>query len=153
MVTDPPYGVDYDPTWRERDLDAWKKPTSIGLVANDGRADWSAAWLLFPAMLPIRGAHGQCGRFRGKRGEETSGQAWDPEARGMHAPPYREQLQRGDYVYEPFCGSGTTIVAGEMTGRRVLAIELDPAYVEVAVTRWEKFTGKRATLEGSPFPS
>jgi len=64
--------------------------------------------------------------------------------------PLENNSKRGDCVYEPFCGSGTTIVAGEMTGRRILAIELDPAYVEVAVTRWEKFTGKRATLEGKP---
>lgn len=51
-------------------------------------------------------------------------------------------------VYEPFSGSGTTIIAGEMTGRCVHAIELNPAYVDVAVIRWQEFTGKAATLEG-----
>jgi DNA modification methylase len=51
---------------------------------------------------------------------------------------------RGDAVYEPFSGSGTTIIAAEMTKRRCLAIEIDPAYVDVAVRRWENFTGKFA---------
>jgi len=152
MVTDPPYGVDYDPTWRERDLDAWKKPTSIGLVANDGRADWSAAWLLFPGDVAYTWCPpGNAGAFGGKRGEgdEWTGHGTQKPVECMRRP-IENNSKRGDYVYEPFCGSGTTIVAGEMTGRRVLAIELDPAYVEVAVTRWEKFTGKRATLEGKP---
>lgn len=47
-------------------------------------------------------------------------------------------------VYEPFCGSGTTIIACEQLGRRCLAVELSPLYVDVAVTRWEQFTGKKA---------
>jgi DNA modification methylase len=47
-------------------------------------------------------------------------------------------------VYEPFCGSGTTIVAAEMTGRACHAIELSPAYVDVAIARWQAFTGKKA---------
>ena len=48
MVTDPPYGVNYDPAWRERSLDSWKKPRSMGTVENDDRADWREAWALFP---------------------------------------------------------------------------------------------------------
>ncbi len=52
-------------------------------------------------------------------------------------------------VYEPFSGSGTTIIAGEMTGRSIHAIELSPAYVDVAVTRWCEFTGDAATLEAT----
>ena len=50
-------------------------------------------------------------------------------------------------MYEPFSGSGTTIIAGEMTGRAVHAIELNPAYVDVAVKRWQEFTGETAVLE------
>jgi hypothetical protein len=46
-VSDPPYGVEYDPSWRERDLECWKKPRSLGAVQNDNHADWSAAWRLF----------------------------------------------------------------------------------------------------------
>jgi DNA modification methylase len=51
-------------------------------------------------------------------------------------------------VYDPFVGSGTTIIAAEMTARRCYAIEIDPAYVQVAIERWQTFTGKQATLEG-----
>jgi DNA modification methylase len=55
----------------------------------------------------------------------------------------------GQAVYEPFSGSGTTIIAAEMTGRRSHAIELNPAYVDVAVTRWQAFTGFTAELEST----
>jgi hypothetical protein len=55
-------------------------------------------------------------------------------------------------VYEPFSGSGTTIIAGEMTGRAVHAIELNPAYVDVAVKRWQEFTGQAAVLEETDQP-
>jgi DNA modification methylase len=57
--------------------------------------------------------------------------------------------KEGDTLYEPFSGSGTTIIAGEMTGRSVHAIELSPAYVDVAVVRWQNFTGQLATLEAT----
>ena len=51
-------------------------------------------------------------------------------------------------IYEPFSGSGTTIIACEKEARIALAIELEPAYVDVAVARWQNFTGKQATLDG-----
>jgi DNA modification methylase len=54
----------------------------------------------------------------------------------------------GQAVYEPFSGSGTTIIACEKESRSALAIELEPAYIDVAVTRWQNFTGKQATLDG-----
>ena len=47
---------------------------------------------------------------------------------------------KGD-VYDPFVGSGTTVIAGEQEGRRGFAIEIEPAYVDVSVKRWEDFTG------------
>ena len=53
----------------------------------------------------------------------------------------------GDLIYEPFCGSGTQIVAAERAGRRCFAMELDPAYCDVAVRRWEMATGLKAQLE------
>ena len=56
--------------------------------------------------------------------------------------------ERGETIYEPFSGSGTTIIAGEQTGRSVYAVELNPPYVDIAVTRWQTFTGKTATLDG-----
>jgi len=50
-------------------------------------------------------------------------------------------------IYEPFSGSGTTIIACEQLGRKCRAMEIEPRYVDVAVRRWEKFTGKTAELE------
>jgi DNA modification methylase len=49
-------------------------------------------------------------------------------------------------VLDPFSGSGTTLIAAEKTGRRGRAIEFEPNYVDVAVRRWQAYTGKRATL-------
>lgn len=63
--------------------------------------------------------------------------------------PIENNSSPGQTVYEPFCGSGTTIIAAEMTGRCCSAIELDPAYVDVAVKRWQSFTGQAAILHGS----
>src|SRR5258708_6258605 len=61
--------------------------------------------------------------------------------------PIENNSSPGQAVYEPFSGSGTTIIAAEMTGRACFAIELDPAYVDVAILRWQAFTGATATLE------
>ena len=49
-------------------------------------------------------------------------------------------------MLDPFAGSGTTLIAAERTGRRACAIEIDPVYVDVAIRRWQSFTGKNATL-------
>ena len=62
--------------------------------------------------------------------------------------PIENNSKAGDYVYEPFAGSGTTIIAAEMTKRKCLAIEIAPAYVDVCVQRWENFTGRKAVLDG-----
>ena len=56
---------------------------------------------------------------------------------------------QGD-VYDPFVGSGTTIIAGEQEGRRVFALEIEPAYVDVTVARWEDFTGRKAIRVTTP---
>ena len=50
-------------------------------------------------------------------------------------------------VYEPFCGSGTTLIAAEQLGRKCYGMEISPAYCDVIVKRWETLTGKKATLE------
>ena len=47
-------------------------------------------------------------------------------------------------VYDPFCGSGTTIVAAEQLGRRSYSMEIEPRYVQVAIERWQNFTGRQA---------
>ena len=65
--------------------------------------------------------------------------------------PIENNSSAGQAVYEPFSGSGTTIIAAEMTGRSAHAIELDPAYVDVAIQRWQAFTGQVAYLDGQSF--
>src|ERR1039457_1106509 len=62
--------------------------------------------------------------------------------------PILNHLKRGELVYEPFLGSGTTLAAAELTGRICYGMEIDPRYVDVAVSRWQTLTGKQATLEG-----
>jgi DNA modification methylase len=82
--------------------------------------------------------------------------------RELHSCPkpvalYRELLQSfsrsGDSVYEPFCGSGTTLIACEAENRNCFAMEITPAYCDVIVTRWQEFTGKQAihAETGEPF--
>ncbi|WP_199257581.1 site-specific DNA-methyltransferase [Paracoccus binzhouensis] len=62
--------------------------------------------------------------------------------------PMRQHVARGGLCYEPFSGSGSQIMAGEVNGRRVFAMEISPAYVDVAVERWQAVTGKDAILDG-----
>jgi DNA modification methylase len=62
--------------------------------------------------------------------------------------PIQNNNKPGEYIYEPFCGSGTLIIAAEMMTRYALAIELAPEYVDVAVERWQAFAKAEATLEG-----
>jgi DNA modification methylase len=50
-------------------------------------------------------------------------------------------------VYEPFCGTGTTLIAAEQLGRICYGMEISPAYCDVIVKRWETLTGQKATLE------
>src|SRR6266481_4986814 len=65
---------------------------------------------------------------------------------GLVAEALRDCSRRGDLVLDPFCGSGTILIAAERTGRKARALEIDPAYVDVAIRRWEALTGKSATL-------
>ena len=58
-----------------------------------------------------------------------------------------------DVVYEPFCGSGTQLISAQKNGRTCLAMEIAPIYCDVAVQRWQQFTGQTATRpDGTPFP-
>jgi len=62
--------------------------------------------------------------------------------------PILNHTRRGEVVYDAFLGSGTTLVAAELTGRVCCGMELDPKYVDVIVMRWEKLSGKKAVLDG-----
>ena len=62
--------------------------------------------------------------------------------------PMKKHTKPGDIVFEPFSGSGSQLIAAERTGRQCRAIEITPAYIDVAIRRWQKATGKDATLDG-----
>jgi DNA modification methylase len=62
--------------------------------------------------------------------------------------PILNHIRRGELVYDPFLGSGTTLIAAEMTDRVCYGIEIDPKYVDVIVQRWQALSGKQATLDG-----
>ena len=64
------------------------------------------------------------------------------------ARPIRNHGVAGDIVYDPFLGSGTTIVAAHSEGRVCYGMEIDPAYVDVSVTRWQEYTNQEAILDG-----
>jgi DNA modification methylase len=65
------------------------------------------------------------------------------------ADAIKDCSRRGGLVLDPFCGSGTILIAAERTGRKARALEIDPTYVDVAVRRWQAYTGKSAVLSGS----
>ena len=62
------------------------------------------------------------------------------------ADAIKDCSRRGGLVLDPFCGSGTILIAAERTGRKARALEIDPHYVDVAVRRWQTYTGKQAVL-------
>ena len=206
MVTDPPYGVEYDPNWRNQAGASATKRT--GKVLNDDRADWREAWALFPGdvayvwhgalhattvadsliacgfnirsqiiwakdrLILSRGdyhwQHEPCWyavRAKGKghwAGDRKQTTLWhishrDQDAETVHGTqkpvecmrrPILNNSSPGQAIYEPFMGSGTTLIAAETTGRTCLGIELNPVYVDVAVERWQNLTGGVAMLEG-----
>ena len=63
--------------------------------------------------------------------------------------PMVNNSRPGQAIYDPFLGSGTSVIAAEMTGRVCVGIELSPHYVDVVVRRWQLFTGRAARHQGS----
>ena len=211
MVTDPPYGVEYDADWRNKAMRADGSKVggrAVGKVLNDDKADWREAWALFPGDVAYvwhagnmahvvaesllacdlhiraqviwaksqfvigRGDYhpqhepcwyavrkGKTGHYDGGRKQSTLWQIDKPQksetGHSTQKPvecmkrPIENNSSPGQAVYEPFSGSGTTIIAAEMTGRSCHAIELNPAYVDVTIERWQNFTGQQATLEAT----
>ena len=97
MVSDPPYGVEYDPSWRNKAGAAATRRT--GKVLNDDRADWREAWALFRAMLPTSGT-ARCMRRRWSRAWKSQA---SPSASQIIWAKERLVLSRGDYhwMHEP----------------------------------------------------
>lgn len=205
MVTDPPYGVNYDPKWRFK-AGFNKNTEKLGDVKNDDRADWTEAWKLFPGIIAYiwhSGVHAsevqnsieQAGfnirsqiiwvkdRFALSRGDyhwqhepcwyavrdkEKGGWMGDrsqttiwnivrieDEGHGHGTQKPVECMRRpiinnsspGQAVYDPFVGSGTTLIAAESEDRICYAMEVDPVYVDVTIRRWQEYTGQEATRE------
>ena len=206
MVTDPPYGVNYDANWRNEVDRANGKPygaRAVGKVSNDDNADWREAWSLFPGDVAYvwhagnkahivaesieaggfdiraqiiwaknnivigRGhyhpKHEPCwyavkksatGHWQGDRKQSTvwnidkpmkseTGHSTQKPVECMKRP-IENNSNPGQAVYDPFLGSGTTLIAAEMTGRACYGLEIDPTYCDVIIKRWEEFTGEKA---------
>ena len=79
----------------------------------------------------------------------SSEQAMHPTVKpvALVADAIRDCSRRGDIVLDPFAGSGTTLIAAQMTGRAARLIEFDPHYCDTIIRRFEAFTGKKAVLE------
>lgn len=207
MVTDPPYGANYSPKWRNDSLGHKSKNT--WKVLNDHIFDWTDSYSLFtgkvayvwhrssythkiaehlekcgfelinliiwrksnftisrgdyhhhyePCWYVAKGNH----NWQGARDQST---VWDINnlisvsskdednakiGHGTQKPlecmlrPILNNSKIGDYIYDPFGGSGTTLIACEKAKRRCLMIELNPVYVDAIVKRWERITGKKA---------
>lgn len=209
MVTDPPYGVESDASWREEMKRKAGKNVgkhAVGKITNDDKCDWREAWKLFPgdacyvwhgakhaakvaesleasdfdiraqiiwrksSLILGRGdyhwQHEPCwyavkknrtGHWAGDRKQST---VWDIDEQKKSetghstqkpvecmARPIRNNSSPGQAVYEPFAGSGTTLIAAELEGRVCHAIEIEPKYSDVIIQRFQKTFGARAVRE------
>ena len=212
MVTDPPYGVNYEPEWRN---EVGKGIRNTGKVLNDDRYDWSEAYSLFtgdiayvwhsskythkfaeniensgfdlvsliiwnkphfaisrgdyhhkhePLWYAVRKGQKIRHNWQGRRDQTTVWdidnaltQGIDKEEQTGHGTqkPLECMLRsilnnsaQGQSVYDPFGGSGTTLIACERSKRNCYMMELSPVYVDIIIKRWEKETGLKAVLEG-----
>jgi len=87
------------------------------------------------------------GGARGTDDNPVTGHATQKPLECM-ARPIRNHGASGAVVYDPFCGSGTTVVAAEHLDRVSVALEISPAYCDVIVERWQRLTGDKAVRQG-----
>jgi DNA modification methylase len=208
MVTDPPYGVNYDPEWRKK-AGVNKNDGKMGKVKNDDRVDWAPAWALFPGtvgyvwhagryasevQLSLESAnfsvvcqiiwakdrlalsrgdyhwqHEPCWyvikskrthNWTGGRSQTTLWNIKSRENSGIGhstqkplecmARPIRNNTNEGQQCYDPFLGSGTTIIAADQLNRVCYGQELAPNYCDVIVARYIKYrreTGGSLTIK------
>lgn len=205
MVTDPPYGVEYDPNWRGK---AGKGQKAAGKVQNDSQVNWALAWHLFPGSVAYvwcaswflpdvakdlddseferksliiwvkqnfaisRGdyhwQHEPCwyavkkGHNHNWQGARDQSTVWEvanlnafgknqDDERTAHSTqkplecmsrPIKNNTAEGESVYDPFLGSGTTLIAAEQLNRICYGIELDPSYCDIVVQRWINYRKK-----------
>ncbi len=211
MVTDPPYGVEYDPTWRDHCGGQFGdgKTKMRGKVENDDRADWREAWALFHGdvayvwhaslksaevfnslmqcefqsralivwfkqhfTLMRTGYHwshellwyavrnGKTAHWIGDRKQTTVWQIDSLNTAGRKGIKEEQEVKLGhgtqkplecmarpirnhdsEWIYDPFCGSGTTLIAAHNLNRKALAMEINPAYVAVSLQRFLDHSG------------
>ncbi len=202
MVTDPPYGVEYDPNFNKKKTD--KK---LGKVLNDDNPSWGLSFMHFtgsvayvwssdkfafetvkslvdceykiinqiiwgkPSLVLGRGdyhsQHEPCwyavkkGHNHNWKGDRKQNTLWQIEKvnnnsksqdertdHGTQKPlecmsrPIINHTDKGDYVYDPFLGSGTTLIASEKLDRKCIGLELSPAYCDIIIKRWIKIRQK-----------
>jgi len=206
MVTDPPYGVEYNPDWRAQA--GLGMPRQRGKVRNDDRCDWTAAYQLFGgdvcyvwhagiytvevaqglraagfelraqiiwskprfviSRAPYHWQHEPCwmavrrGRPSHWCGDRSQSTVWevsnrntlggieDATGHGTQKPvalmkrPILNHTHQGEAVYDPFLGSGTSLIAAELTRRTCYALEIEPVYTDMAILRWQRLSGQVA---------
>lgn len=201
MVTDPPYGVEYDPEWR--DEVSFAPNRARGKVANDERVNWTETYKLFPGFVAYvwhadrhaaeivlnlhtakfeirtqliwkkqqhsfgRGHYhwqhepcwyavrtGSSAKWCGDRSQSTiweisnkrekddSTQHSTQKPIECMARPIRNHGGKDDHVYDPFLGSGTTLIACEQLNRKCFGIEIEPKYCQVIIDRYKKLCEK-----------